>query len=148
MELASNLASTCACGAVAVAMARGRPKWLEPETKRPRHRPRSPWVRHLGPPTLQAFVNFLKGEPVPCQRKVYLNAVCCAGLKTIRFFRQLIGVVDSLAETRLDHLREGRWRQSPSLFGYDHIPGTVDPDQSGSNSGAQSKIHVLPQIQK
>ncbi|CAK9037017.1 unnamed protein product [Durusdinium trenchii] len=28
----------------------------------------------------KAFVNFLKGEPVPCQRKVYLNAVCCAGM--------------------------------------------------------------------
>jgi len=24
-------------------------------------------------------MNFLKGEAVACQRKVYLNAICCAG---------------------------------------------------------------------
>ena len=27
----------------------------------------------------QALMNFLKGEAVACQRKVYLNAICCAG---------------------------------------------------------------------
>eukprot|EP00438_Fugacium_kawagutii_P006764 Skav201389 [mRNA] locus=scaffold296:71718:84763:+ [translate_table: standard] len=27
----------------------------------------------------KALMNFLRGEAVPCQRKVYLNAVCCAG---------------------------------------------------------------------
>lgn len=28
----------------------------------------------------KAFMNFLRGEVVPCQRKVYLNAICCAGM--------------------------------------------------------------------
>ncbi|CAJ1432628.1 unnamed protein product [Effrenium voratum] len=28
----------------------------------------------------KALVKFLKGEPVPCQRKVCLNAVCCVGM--------------------------------------------------------------------
>eukprot|EP00434_Breviolum_minutum_P035265 symbB.v1.2.031210.t1/scaffold3597.1/size53463/3 len=27
-----------------------------------------------------ALMNFLKGEAVACQRKVYLNAICCAGM--------------------------------------------------------------------